>query len=59
MSGDEKMLNSFIQEFREEFMELPPEEIAYPRSLNGLSKFSSSDSLFAKGSHSCQGWYSV
>jgi DNA polymerase elongation subunit (family B) len=49
MSGDEKMLNSFIQEFREEFMELPPEEIAYPRSLNGLSKFSSSDSLFAKG----------
>ena len=38
MSGDEKMLNSFIQEFREEFMELPPEEIAYPRSLNGSVK---------------------
>ena len=54
-----RCLNSFIQEFREEFMELPPEEIAYPRSLNGLSKFSSSDSLFAKGFHSCQGWYSV
>ena len=49
MSGDEKMLNTFIQEFREEFMELPPEEVAYTRSLNGLSKFSSSDSLFAKG----------
>ena len=49
MSGDEKMLNTFIQEFREEFMNLPPEDIAYPRSLNGLSKFSASDSLFAKG----------
>ena len=49
MSGNEKMLNTFIQEFREEFMSLPPEEIAYPRSLNGLSKFSDSNQLFAKG----------
>ena len=43
------MLNTFIQEFREEFMSLPPEEIAYPRSLNGLSKFSDPNQLFAKG----------
>ena len=49
MSGNEKMLNTFIQEFREEFMKLPPEEIAYPRSLNGLSKFSDPNQLFAKG----------
>ena len=49
MSGNEKMLNTFIQEFREEFMSLPPEEIAYPRSLNGLSKFSDPNQLFAKG----------
>ena len=49
MSGDEKMLNTFIQEFREEFMNLPPEDIAYPRSVNGLSKFSSTNTLFAKG----------
>ena len=49
MSGNEKMLNTFIQEFREEFMSLPPEEIAYPRSVNGLSKFSDSNQLFAKG----------
>ena len=49
MNGDEKMLNTFIQEFREEFMNLPPEDIAYPRSVNGLSKFSSTNTLFAKG----------
>ena len=49
MNGTEKELNTFIQEFREEFMNLPPEEIAYPRSVNGLSKFSSSNGMFAKG----------
>ena len=30
-------------------MNLPPEDIAYPRSLKGLSKYSSSNGLFAKG----------
>ena len=49
MTGDEKELNNFIQEFRDEFMELPPEDIAYPRSVNGLRKFSSSNGMFAKG----------
>jgi DNA polymerase elongation subunit (family B) len=49
MSGDEKMLNTFIQEFREEFMQLPLEDIAYPRSVNGIGKFTSSNGLFAKG----------
>jgi hypothetical protein len=49
MNGTEKEINTFIQEFREEFMKLPPEEIAYPRSVNGLSKFSDASQLFAKG----------
>ena len=49
MTGDEKELNDFIQDFRDEFMCLPPEDIAYPRSVNGLKKFSSSDNLFRKG----------
>ena len=49
MNGDEKMLNSFIQEFREEFMKLSPEEIAFPRSCNGVQKFRGEHSLFAKG----------
>ena len=49
MTGDEKMLNTFIQEFREEFMELSPEEIAFPRSCNGVKKFAGESSLFAKG----------
>ena len=49
MNGTEKELNTFIQEFRKEFMELPPQDIAYPRSVNGLSKFSDASQLFAKG----------
>ena len=49
MTGDEKMLNTFIQKFREEFMKLSPEEIAFPRSCNGIKKFTGESSLFAKG----------
>ena len=49
MNGNEKELNTFIQTFREEFMNLSPEEIAYPRSVNGLDKFADTNQMFAKG----------
>ena len=49
MNGDENQMNTFIQEFREEFMNLPPEDIAYPRSVNGLKKFSDPNQMFGKG----------
>jgi hypothetical protein len=49
MGGDERMLNTFIQDFREEFMTLPPEDIAYPRSCNGVNKFRGTDRLFLRG----------
>ena len=49
MSGSEKEMNEFIQNFRKEFMHLPPEFVAYPRSVNGLSKWTESHSLFKKG----------
>ena len=49
INGDEKSLNNFIQEFREEFMTLSPEEIAFPRSCNGVQKFTGESSLFASG----------
>ena len=48
MNGNEKMLNTFIQDFREEFMKMSPEDIAYPRSCNGLQKFRGENQLFAK-----------
>ena len=49
MSGDEKELNDFLIEFRKEFEDLPPEEIAYPRSVNGVRKFYSDSSIYRKG----------
>ena len=49
MSGDEKMLNTFIQDFRKDFMKMTPEQIAYPRSVNGLRKWTDSANLFKKG----------
>ena len=48
MSGDSEELNAFIQDFRQEFMTLPAEDIAYPRSVNGLKKFKGESSLFGK-----------
>ena len=49
MSGTEKDVNNFIQEFREEFLQLSPEEIGFPRSVNGIQKWSDSASIFKKG----------
>ena len=49
MHEDSKVLNSFIQDFRSDFMKMKPEEIAYPRSVNGLTKWTESHNLFKKG----------
>tara|TARA_A200000159_G_scaffold43546_1_gene39905 strand:- start:92 stop:1117 length:1026 start_codon:yes stop_codon:yes gene_type:complete len=49
MSGSEKELNDFLIAFRREFEGLPPEEIAYPRSVNGVRKFYSDSSIYKKG----------
>jgi DNA polymerase elongation subunit (family B) len=49
MNEDSKVLNSFIQDFRKEFMKLRPELVAYPRSVNGLNKWTESHNLFKKG----------
>ncbi|MEK9696134.1 MAG: DNA polymerase domain-containing protein, partial [Candidatus Poseidoniales archaeon] len=49
MSGNEKDVNDFIQDFREEFMKLSPEEIAFPRSVNGIGNWTDSANIFKKG----------
>ena len=49
VKGEEGKLNDFIQGFREEFMQLPPEDVAYPRSCNGIEKFKGDSALFKKG----------
>ena len=49
MSGDEEELVSYIDRFRDEFDSLPPEDIAFPRSVNGLSKFKAHGTVYSKG----------
>jgi len=39
----------FIEEFRQEFKSKNPADIAFPRGVNGLSKFSDKANIFGKG----------
>jgi len=49
MSKTEEDLISYIDSFRDEFNSLPPEDVAFPRSVNGLSKFKSHATVYSKG----------
>ena len=49
MSGEQDELIKFIDSFRDEFYSLPPEDIAFPRSVNGLRKFKSDTNVYSKG----------
>jgi ribosome biogenesis protein Nip4 len=45
---DETSVQEFIAEFKEEFMEMPYQDIAMPRSMNNMSKYKVGDG-FLKG----------
>jgi DNA polymerase elongation subunit (family B) len=49
MKGGEKDVQDFILNFREEFKKLPPEDISFPRGLNGLNEYSDSVMMYKKG----------
>ena len=48
VNQDDKAVNTFIQDFRKEFLSLPVEAVAFPRSVNGLRKWGDSNSIFKK-----------
>jgi len=49
MGGDQKEMKEFIVNFRRDFELLPPEEIAFPRSVNGVKKYGDTTSIYKKG----------
>ena len=49
MNGTEDDVQKFIADFRQEFKKLPPEEISFPRGLNGLRTYSDPVMLYKKG----------
>jgi len=49
LTTDEKTLQGFIQHTRMLFNKFEPEEIAFPRGVNGLLKYTSTADIYAKG----------
>jgi DNA polymerase elongation subunit (family B) len=49
MVGNESDIQNFILDFKTKFKSLPPEEISFPRGVNGLNEYSDSVSLYKKG----------
>ena len=49
MSGTEDEVIDYIEKCRAEFKSLPPEEVAFPRSLSNVEKWKSSTDMYHKG----------
>lgn len=49
MNGTEQELQEFIIKFREEFSQLPFEQVAFPRGVKGLQKYSNKATIYEKG----------
>jgi DNA polymerase elongation subunit (family B) len=49
VTGTEDDVQSFIAKFRKEFKALPPEDISFPRGMNGLRNYSDPVTLYKKG----------
>ena len=46
LSKDQQSVIEFVEKFREEFKSLPVSEIAFPRGVNGLEKYSDNKSIY-------------
>jgi DNA polymerase elongation subunit (family B) len=49
MRGSEEDMIDFIEKSRREFKKLSPEQISFPRSASDVQKYSSSSSIYSKG----------
>ncbi len=49
MSGTEEDVIDFIDESRKKFRNLPPEDIAFPRTASNVQKYKASSTIYAKG----------
>lgn len=48
LQGTEQQTIQFIDQFRQQFNKLPFEEVAFPRGVNGLDKYSDSGTIYKK-----------
>jgi DNA polymerase elongation subunit (family B) len=49
LKGSEQELQDYIANFKDEFKQLPIEDISFPRSVNGLDTYSDSKMIWSKG----------
>ena len=49
ISGNEKDTQSFIQNFKAEFNSLPPEQVAFPRSVTNITEWHDRKLIYKKG----------
>ena len=49
MNDTEDDIIKFIEEFREEFYQLPAEDISFPRGINGIQKYAGVKDVYIKG----------
>jgi DNA polymerase elongation subunit (family B) len=49
INGTQEDLHTFIEDFRQEFKKLPPEDISFPRGVNGLKEYADSVMMYKKG----------
>ena len=49
MSKEQTDLHKFIADFKQKFLQLEPEQIAFPRSCNNLKKYQHASDIFIKG----------
>ena len=48
MNGTESELIDFVEKCREEFYALPPDQMAFPRSVNGMKKYFDANTIYKK-----------
>ena len=48
LEGNQTKVHSYIETFRNEFNQLSVEEIAFPRSVNGLREYAASSTIYGK-----------
>lgn len=49
LTTDEDEVIDFIGEFKEKFLTLPPEQVAFPRGIRGLAKYKDKMKIYASG----------
>jgi DNA polymerase elongation subunit (family B) len=49
LTTDEKTVIDFIEEFRDRFISLPAEDVAFPRGVNGLERYRDIKNIYSKG----------